>query len=68
MMARATAPSGIGPGSVFPDAGKWDFSGFERLVCQLSNLSLLLIVVSFLGIAMVVPLADNINAIMMWCL
>ncbi|KZT42041.1 glycoside hydrolase family 13/glycosyltransferase family 5 protein [Sistotremastrum suecicum HHB10207 ss-3] len=26
MVARATAPNSIGPGSVFPDAAKWDFS------------------------------------------
>ncbi|KAJ8521655.1 hypothetical protein ONZ45_g1682 [Pleurotus djamor] len=26
MIARATAPNRIGPGSVFPDAAKWDFS------------------------------------------
>ena len=25
MVARATAPNRIGPGSVFPDAGSWDF-------------------------------------------
>lgn len=25
MVARATAPNRIGPGSVFPDAAKWDF-------------------------------------------
>jgi len=25
MLARATAPNRIGPESVFPDAGKWDF-------------------------------------------
>jgi alpha-1,3-glucan synthase len=25
MVARATAPDAIGPGSVFPDASKWDF-------------------------------------------
>lgn len=26
MIARATAPNAIGPGTVFPDAAKWDFS------------------------------------------
>jgi hypothetical protein len=26
MVARATAPNRIGPGSVFPDASTWDFS------------------------------------------
>ncbi|KAJ3903941.1 modular protein with glycoside hydrolase family 13 and glycosyltransferase family 5 domains [Lentinula edodes] len=26
MIARATAPNAIGPGNVFPDAAKWDFS------------------------------------------
>ncbi|KAF8636652.1 hypothetical protein AX17_003459 [Amanita inopinata Kibby_2008] len=26
MVARATAPNRLGPGTVFPDAGKWDFS------------------------------------------
>jgi len=26
MVARATAPNRIGPGSVFPDASKWDFA------------------------------------------
>ncbi|PFH54317.1 glycosyltransferase family 5 protein [Amanita thiersii Skay4041] len=26
MIARATAPNRLGPGTVFPDAGKWDFS------------------------------------------
>jgi alpha-1,3-glucan synthase len=26
MVARATAPDRIGPGSVFPDASKWDFN------------------------------------------
>lgn len=26
MIARATAPNRIGPGSVFPDAASWDFS------------------------------------------
>jgi alpha-1,3-glucan synthase len=26
MVARATAPNRIGPSSVFPDAGQWDFS------------------------------------------
>jgi alpha-1,3-glucan synthase len=26
MAARATAPNRIGPGSVFPDVGTWDFS------------------------------------------
>ncbi|KAH9484208.1 Cell wall alpha-1,3-glucan synthase mok13 [Psilocybe cubensis] len=26
MIARATAPNSVGPGSVFPDAAKWDFS------------------------------------------
>ncbi|KAF8964043.1 modular protein with glycoside hydrolase family 13 and glycosyltransferase family 5 domains [Flammula alnicola] len=26
MVARATAPNAVGPGSVFPDAAKWDFS------------------------------------------
>lgn len=25
MVARATAPNAVGPGSVFPDAAKWDF-------------------------------------------
>ncbi|TFK76403.1 hypothetical protein BDN72DRAFT_234531 [Pluteus cervinus] len=47
MIARATAPNAIGPGSVFPDASKWDFdSGLSgspmaiplfwiALVCQL---------------------------------
>lgn len=25
MVARATAPNAIGPGSVFPDVGSWDF-------------------------------------------
>ena len=25
MIARATAPNRVGPGSVFPDAAKWDF-------------------------------------------
>jgi len=25
MVARATAPNAIGPGTVFPDAAKWDF-------------------------------------------
>jgi hypothetical protein len=32
------------------------FTGLERLVCRLSNLSLLLIVVSFLGSPMAFPL------------
>lgn len=27
MVARATAPNRVGPGSVFPDVAKWDFSG-----------------------------------------
>jgi len=27
MVARATAPNRIGPESVFPDAGTWDFEG-----------------------------------------
>jgi hypothetical protein len=27
MVARATAPNRVGPGSVFPDAAKWDFEG-----------------------------------------
>ncbi|KAF7778692.1 CAZyme family GH13 [Agaricus bisporus var. burnettii] len=47
MIARATAPNRLGPGSVFPDASKWDFSdGLEgspmasapfwvALICQL---------------------------------
>ncbi|KAG8847333.1 Cell wall alpha-1,3-glucan synthase ags1 [Serendipita sp. 411] len=47
MVARATAPNRIGPGSVFPDASKWDFSrGLEgspmasgpfwiAMICQL---------------------------------
>lgn len=26
MVARATAPNRVGPGSVFPDAAKWDFT------------------------------------------
>ena len=26
MVARATAPNAIGPGTVFPDAAQWDFS------------------------------------------
>jgi len=26
MVARATAPNAVGPGSVFPDAAKWDFA------------------------------------------
>jgi len=26
MVARATAPNRLGPGTVFPDAAKWDFS------------------------------------------
>jgi alpha-1,3-glucan synthase len=26
MVARATAPDALGPGTVFPDAGQWDFS------------------------------------------
>lgn len=26
MIAHATAPNAIGPGTVFPDAAKWDFS------------------------------------------
>jgi alpha-1,3-glucan synthase len=26
MIARATAPNRLGPGTVFPDAAKWDFS------------------------------------------
>lgn len=29
MVARATAPNRVGPGSVFPDAAKWDFSSKE---------------------------------------
>jgi hypothetical protein len=40
MVARATAPNRVGPGSVFPDASKWDFNeglkgnatGFSHLV------------------------------------
>ncbi|KAF9483766.1 modular protein with glycoside hydrolase family 13 and glycosyltransferase family 5 domains [Pholiota conissans] len=47
MVARATAPNAVGPGSVFPDAAKWDFSDglsgspmalplfWIALVCQL---------------------------------
>ncbi|KNZ71786.1 Cell wall alpha-1,3-glucan synthase mok13 [Termitomyces sp. J132] len=47
MVARATAPNRIGPGTVFPDAAKWDFSDglsgspmalplfWIALVCQL---------------------------------
>jgi alpha-1,3-glucan synthase len=47
MVARATAPNRVGPESVFPDAGKWDFQDGLRgspmasaafwvaLVCQL---------------------------------
>lgn len=35
MVARATAPNRVGPGTVFPDASKWDFSeglkGKQRL-------------------------------------
>ncbi|KAF8522241.1 glycoside hydrolase family 13 and glycosyltransferase family 5 protein [Hysterangium stoloniferum] len=27
MIARATAPNRVGPGTVFPDAAKWDFTG-----------------------------------------
>ena len=26
MVARATAPNRVGPGTVFPDASKWDFN------------------------------------------
>ncbi|KAF4615437.1 hypothetical protein D9613_003090 [Agrocybe pediades] len=47
MVARATAPNAVGPGSVFPDAAKWDFADglsgspmalplfWVALVCQL---------------------------------
>ncbi|KIJ68914.1 glycosyltransferase family 5 protein [Hydnomerulius pinastri MD-312] len=44
MVARATAPNRIGPGSVFPDVGTWDFSQgspmasapfWIALICQL---------------------------------
>lgn len=43
MVARATAPNRVGPGSVFPDASKWDFNdglkgnatGFSHLVPRL---------------------------------
>lgn len=47
MVARATAPNSIGPGSVFPDVGTWDFSSglkgspmasaafWIALICQL---------------------------------
>lgn len=47
MVARATAPNAIGPGSVFPDVGTWDFSSglqgspmasaafWIALICQL---------------------------------
>ncbi|KAF9053716.1 modular protein with glycoside hydrolase family 13 and glycosyltransferase family 5 domains [Hymenopellis radicata] len=48
MVARATAPNSVGPGSVFPDAAKWDFDAdglsgspmaeplfWIALVCQL---------------------------------
>lgn len=47
MVARATAPNRIGPGTVFPDAAKWDISEglagspialplfWVALVCQL---------------------------------
>lgn len=30
IVARATAPNRIGPGSVFPDASTWDFQGLSR--------------------------------------
>jgi len=47
MIARATAPNRVGPESVFPDAGTWDFSSglkgspmasapfWVALICQL---------------------------------
>lgn len=40
MIARATAPNSVGPGSVFPDAAKWDFadglSGMSTLLALLN--------------------------------
>lgn len=39
MIARATAPNAVGPGSVFPDAAKWDFADG---LSGMSNLQLLL--------------------------
>ena len=35
MVARATAPNRVGPGSVFPDASKWDSSGTLSLTYTL---------------------------------
>lgn len=44
MIARATAPNAIGPGTVFPDAAKWDFSdglkGWARFL-QIARLVLI---------------------------
>lgn len=38
MVARATAPNRLGPTSVFPDAGTWDFtSEFIRFVIENHN-------------------------------
>jgi len=33
MIARATAPNRLGPGTVFPDAAKWDFSDGIKGAC-----------------------------------
>jgi hypothetical protein len=37
MVARATAPDRIGPGSAFPDASKWDFNQGLKGTAQLQR-------------------------------
>jgi hypothetical protein len=39
MVARATAPNRVGPGSVFPDAAKWDFSSKDHSLGDISILT-----------------------------
>lgn len=50
MVARATAPNKIGPGSVFPDAAQWDFSdGLKGSSCShASSLALLTACITFI--------------------
>ena len=39
MVARATAPNRLGPSTVFPDAGSWDFSQGLKGICNLGPIS-----------------------------
>lgn len=45
IVARATAPNSVGPGTVFPDAAKWDFS--QGLAGQLFYRSPNIVILTF---------------------